>query len=208
VLPELSSGWEKASLIACPGCYPSSILFPLIPLARGGHLPERGIVINSLSGISGAGKKDSLYYSFAERVESALAYGIGGHRHLSEVEEQLEKASGKALTVQFTPHLVPMLRGIATTMVVPGLSDIDAVYAVWETAYNGRPCIRLLPSGKAPETRHVIGRNRVDISAHADERTGNLIITSVIDNLMKGAGGQAVQIMNLLFGWDESEGLR
>lgn len=208
VLPELSSGWESAQLIACPGCYPSSILYPLIPMAREGMLPSRGIVINSMSGISGAGKKENLYYSFAERVDSALAYGVGRHRHLSEVEEQLGLAAGSDVRVQFTPHLIPVLRGIATTIVVPGGLSADAVYDVWQRTYSGRPGVRILPTGTTPETRPVLGRNRVDFSAYADKRTGNLVVTSAIDNLMKGASSQAIQIMNIALGMDEFTGLK
>ncbi|MEX0323364.1 MAG: N-acetyl-gamma-glutamyl-phosphate reductase [Puniceicoccaceae bacterium] len=208
VIPEFTgSGWEAASLIACPGCYPTSILVPLLPLLAKGVVPGNGIVINSMSGVSGAGKKESNFYSYCERSESALAYGLGTHRHLSEIEEQLSAAAGKEITVQFTPHLIPLMRGIGTTIVLPSTASIDEVYAAWEEAYAGKQGIRILPSGKAPDTRNVTGRNRVDISAFVDERTGNLLITSAIDNLMKGASGQAVQIMNLKMGWPEFTGL-
>lgn len=208
VIPELAeAGWLTADLIACPGCYPTSVLVPLIPLAQAGLLPEKGIVINSLSGVSGAGKKEALFYSFCERSESALAYGIGRHRHLPEIEEQLGIAAGGGITVQFTPHLVPMMRGIATTTVIPGGIGADEVLSCWNKQYAGRPGIRILPEGTAPETRQVLGRNRVDLSVHADSRTGNLVLTSAIDNLMKGAGGQAVQILNLRLGWPEFDGL-
>jgi N-acetyl-gamma-glutamyl-phosphate reductase len=209
VLPELAApGWEKASLIACPGCYPTSVLMPLVPLLREGLINAgKGIVINSMSGVSGAGKKENLFYSYCERSESALAYGLGTHRHLSEIEEQLQAASGEAVTVQFTPHLVPMMRGIATTITIPGVVDIEKVYAVWEQIFAGERGIGILPSGKTPDTRNVTGRNRVDFSAFMDNRTGNLIITSAEDNLMKGASGQAVQIMNLRLGWDGFTGL-
>lgn len=209
VLPELASpGWEEASLIACPGCYPTSVLMPLIPLLREGVIhSKKGIVINSMSGVSGAGKKENLFYSYCERSESALAYGLGTHRHLSEIEEQLKEAASGAITVQFTPHLVPMMRGIATTITIPEAVDIEQVYAVWEQVFQGEKGVGILPSGKTPDTRNVTGRNRVDISAYMDKRTGNLIITSAEDNLMKGASGQAVQIMNLRLGWDAFTGL-
>lgn len=210
VLPEWDgeTAWKDASLIACPGCYPTSVLLPLLPLLKEGVIGSEGIVINSLSGVTGAGKKESLFYSYAERAESALAYGLGKHRHLAEMEEQAGIAVGGAVKVQFTPHLVPMMRGIATTMVIPSEASGDDVYRCWENHYGGRPGIRLLPAGKTPETRSVTGRNRVDISALADGRTGNLLITSAIDNLMKGASGQAVQIMNLRLGFPEQAGLR
>lgn len=208
VLPEFTpAGWENSPLIACPGCYPTSVLLPLLPLLRDGILSTEGIVINSMSGVSGAGKKESLFYSYCERSESAVAYGIGQHRHLSEIEEQLSAAAGKPVVVQFTPHLVPMMRGIASTIVIPSQSGVLDIYASWQRAYEGRPGVRILPSGKAPETRTVLGRNRVEFSAYADNRTGNLIITSAEDNLMKGASGQAVQIMNIKLGLPEFAGL-
>jgi N-acetyl-gamma-glutamyl-phosphate reductase len=208
VLPEFTDpGWKSADLIACPGCYPTSVLLPLLPLLKDGLLSGEGIVINSMSGVSGAGKKESLFYNFCERSESAVAYGMGQHRHLSEIEEQLGEVAGKAVTVQFTPHLVPMMRGIATTIVVPEKVTLIDLYASWQHAYEGKSGVRILPSGKAPETRNLLGRNRVDFSGYVDERTGNVVITSAEDNLMKGAGGQAVQIMNLKMGWPEFAGL-
>ncbi len=207
-LPEFPvRGWRKANLIACPGCYPTSILLPLLPLLKEKIINGDGIIINSMSGVSGAGKKESLFYSYCERSESAVAYGLGKHRHLSEIEEQLGMAARKAIQVQFTPHLVPMMRGIASTIVIPQAVDIGAVYGSWEKSYGSKPGVRVLPAGPPPETRNVLGRNRIDMSGFADGRTGNLIITSAIDNLMKGASGQAVQILNLRMGWPEFAGL-
>lgn len=209
VLPEFAKpGWKKASLIACPGCYPTSILLPLLPLVREKLLTGEGIIANSLSGVSGAGKKENLFYSFCERTDSVLAYGLGQHRHLSEIEEQLGMAARQAVQIQFTPHLVPMMRGIASTIVAPFEGSAEAIYASWEKAYGKKPGIRILPTGRTPDTRDVLGRNRIDFSGFVDERTGNLIITSAIDNLMKGASSQAVQIMNLRMGWPEFAGLK
>ena len=208
VLPELAGPeWREARLIACPGCYPTSVLVPLIPLFREGLLSGKGIVINALSGVSGAGKKEALFYSFCERSDSVMAYGLGRHRHLSEIEEQLSAAHGEAVVVQFTPHLVPMMRGIATTIVIPEAVDEDRVYTAWSKAYAEQPGVRLLPPATAPDTRNLIGRNRVDLSAYMDTRTGNLVLTSALDNLMKGASGQAVQILNLRMGWPAFAGL-
>ena len=208
VLPEVASpGWKKASLIASPGCYPTSILLPLLPLVREKVLSTENIVIHSMSGVSGAGKKEALFYSFCERSESVLPYGLGRHRHLAEIEEQLGMAARKAVLVQFTPHLVPMMRGIASTMVIPYGGSVSGIYASWEKAFGNKHGVNLLEAGQSPDTRNVIGRNRIELSAFKDERTGNLLITSVIDNLMKGAGGQAVQIMNLRLGWPEFAGL-
>jgi N-acetyl-gamma-glutamyl-phosphate reductase len=213
VIPELQTddAWKSAKLIACPGCYPTSIQVPLVPLLRAGLLkPEPGrLIINSYSGVSGAGKKADVAFLFSERDSSIKAYGIPGHRHIAEIEEQFGVAAGQPVVVQFNPHLAPMHRGIATTIVVPAPGvTVAQVEAVWQKAYAGRPFVTLLKSGEFPDTAHVANTNRVACSVVADPRTGNLIITSVIDNLLKGAGGQAVQNLNLMMGWDESEGLR
>jgi N-acetyl-gamma-glutamyl-phosphate reductase len=213
VVPELQldDTWKQAQLIACPGCYPTSIQVPLVPLLRAGLVkPEPGrLIINSYSGVSGAGKKADVGYLFCERDSSIKAYGIPGHRHIAEIEEQFGLAAGQPIVVQFNPHLAPMHRGIATTIVVPAAGVTAAqVEAVWQQAYAGRPFVSVLKSGDFPDTAHVANTNRVAMSVVADARTGNLIITSVIDNLLKGAGGQAVQALNLLMGWSESAGLR
>ena len=213
VIPELQTddSWKSAKLIACPGCYPTSIQVPMVPLLRAGLIkPEPGrLVINAYSGVSGAGKKGEVGLLFCERDGSMKAYGIPGHRHIAEIEEAFSAAVGSPVVVQFSPHLAPMHRGIATTIVVPAAGVTAAqVEACWQKAYAGRPFVVLLKSGDFPDTAHVAGSNRVACSVVADPRTGNLIITSVIDNLLKGAGGQAVQNLNLMMGWDEAEGLR
>ena len=210
VIPEIApENWQDAKLIACPGCYPTSILTPLVPLVRESVVSTEHIVINSYSGVSGAGKKVAADYLYCQRDESVKAYGLPKHRHLSEIEEQLGMAAGKNVVVQFNPHLAPMKRGIATTITVPALKPgIEALYEVWHKTYKGRPCVAILDTKIRPDTAHVVGANRVDISGVYDERTGNFVITSAIDNLLKGAGGQAVQLMNLWCGWEETAGLR
>ena len=211
VLPELTDPrWkQEAQLAAAPGCYPTSVLMPLAPLLKAGLVTAEHIVANSFSGVSGAGKKIDEQYLFVERAESAKAYGLTKHRHLAEIEEQLSVAAGKKIVVQFNPHLAPMRRGIATTITVPAARDatIEAVYAAWKQAYAGRPFVSILPAGETPDTAYVTGTNRVDISAVYDPRTGNFILTSALDNLVKGASGQAVQIMNLWLGFPENSGL-
>lgn len=209
LLPELAEpGSEKTQLIACPGCYPTSIITPLFPLLKDGIIGTEHIVANSLSGVSGAGKKASEDFIYCERNESAKAYGLPKHRHLSEIEEQLGKAGQGNVIIQFNPHLAPMSRGIASTITVPsGGSSIEALYVSWNKVYAKRPFVCVLPSGQTPDTKYVVGTNRVDISAVKDERTGNFVITSAEDNLMKGASGQAVQIMNLWLGLEETTGL-
>lgn len=207
-LPEWSPPQDMDSMLfACPGCYPSSILLPLLPLLGKGLIDETRLVINAVSGVSGAGKKADEFYSFCERENSVVAYGRAKHRHLAEIEQELSKAASRTLQVQFTPHLVPMPRGIHTTIVVPCTADLATVYQNWHQAYDGKPFIRILPEKQSPDTRHVVGTNRVDMAACLDVRTGNLIITSALDNLLKGASGQAVQIFNLIQGYRETEGL-
>jgi N-acetyl-gamma-glutamyl-phosphate reductase len=211
VLPEITPpSWKsEAKLVASPGCYPTSILVPLVPLLRAGVVTREHIVVNSYSGVSGAGRKAEEMYLFVERAESIKAYGLTKHRHLAEVEEQLAGNTGGRTIIQFNPHLAPMRRGIATTITVPASpgGTIDQVYAAWRGQYEGRPFVQILPSGETPDTAHVVGTNRIDMSAVHDARTGNFILTSVEDNLVKGASGQAVQIMNLWCGFDETAGL-
>ncbi len=210
VLPELTPpAWKsEVKLVAAPGCYPTSILLPLIPLVRDGIVSREHIVVNSFSGVSGAGKKAEEAYLFCERAESAKAYGLVKHRHLAEVEEQLAIRTGAPVVIQFNPHLAPMRRGIATTITVPAANpSIEALYASWKSTYADRPFVQILASGETPDTAYVVGTNRLDMSAVYDARTKNFVITSAEDNLVKGASGQAVQIMNLWLGFEEGAGL-
>ncbi len=211
VLPELTPpAWKtEARLVASPGCYPTSILIPLIPLLREGLVSRQHIVANSFSGVSGAGKKVEEFYLYTERAESAKAYGLVKHRHLAEIEEQLG-LGGAPLVIQFNPHLAPMRAGIATTITVPAAAGatVEGLYAAWRKAYEGRPFVQLLPAGETPDTGPTLGTNRIDISAVHDPRTGNFLLTSAEDNRIKGGSGQAVQIMNLWCGFDETAGLR
>jgi len=211
VLPEITpASWkEGAKIVASPGCYPTSILVPLVPLLRDGVVSRQHIVVNSLSGVSGAGRKVDEAYLYVERTESAKAYGLVKHRHLSEIEEQLELHTGAKTVIQFNPHLAPMRYGIATTITVPAApgASIESLYASWAKAYGSAPFIQVLPSGETPDTAHVVGTNRVDMSAVLDPRTGNFVITSAEDNLVKGTAGQAIQTMNLWYGFPETAGL-
>lgn len=209
VLPEWAApGWEKRDLLAAPGCYPTSVLLPLLPLLGSGLHRGQGIVANCLSGVSGAGKQASEDFSFCERAGSMRSYGLPKHRHLSEIEEQLSLARGADVAISFHPHLIPVRRGILSTISLP-LDDLSLpeVYRLWREAYEGRPFIRVLPTGQFPDTKWVVGTNCIDFSAVADERCGRLIITAAEDNLLKGASGQAVQIMNLRLGLPETTGL-
>jgi len=208
VIAELFPVSKNDRLIACAGCYPTSILTPLIPLLREDAIGRDHIVIDSYSGVSGAGKKADLAYSYCERNESAKAYGLPKHRHLSEIEEELSTAAGEKIVVQFNPHLAPMSRGISTTITLPAKGDgVEKIYEIWQKYYGAKPFVKILPSGVFPDTLHVAGTNRCDISAVYDPRTKNIIICSVLDNIVKGASGQAVQIMNMMYGFAETAGL-
>jgi N-acetyl-gamma-glutamyl-phosphate reductase len=212
VLPELTApSWKaEAKIVASPGCYPTSILVPLVPLLKDKVVTREHIVVNSLSGVSGAGRKVEETYLFVERSESAKAYGLVKHRHLAEIEEQLALHTGARTIIQFNPHLAPMRYGIATTITVPAApgATIESLYASWRKAYGSAPFVQILPSGETPDTASVTGTNRVDMSAVHDPRTGNFILTSAEDNLVKGTAGQAIQSMNLWYGFEETTGLR
>ncbi len=208
-LPEIcgDAALKSAGLLACPGCYPTSILIPLVPLLRRKLLDADSIVINSLSGVSGAGRKAEVPLLFAECNESLRAYGAPKHRHLSEIEQELSAAAGAKVTVSFTPHLVPVNRGMISTIVVKPAAGADAaaVQAAWAEEYAGRVFVRRVPH--LPDSKHVTGTNFIDIAVRADARTGRLLLFSAQDNLTKGAAGQAVQAFNISQGWDEATGL-
>lgn len=205
---------RQAALIASPGCYPTSILLPLIPLLRAGLIEPAGIIADSLSGVSGAGRKAELDYLFVECNESVRPYGLPKHRHLSEIEQELGLAAGAPVVMQFTPHLIPVNRGILTTLYVtptakdgaPGSRE-EAIGACYRQAYGEEPFVRLLEGKALPDTKNVVGTNVVEIAWRLDPRTGRLIVMSAEDNLVKGASGQAVQSLNLMCGWPETAGL-
>lgn len=209
-LPELYDlSWEKSKLIASPGCYPTSIIVPLAPLLRNDLLSCKDIVVNSMSGISGAGRNASEKLLYCERNENASAYGLPKHRHLSEIEEQLSHFADQPVILSFHPHLAPMNRGICTTISIPanGQTEISKIYEVWDHLYGECPFVHVLPTGCFPEVAQVVGTNRVDISAHYDVRTQRVVVCSSEDNLIKGAGGQAIQSMNVCEGFEETTGL-
>ncbi len=208
-LPEVcgAAAMKGAGLLACPGCYPTSILVPLVPLLRRKLIEPDSIVINSLSGVSGAGRKADVALLFAECNESLRAYGVPKHRHLSEIEQELSAAAGEKLMVSFTPHLIPVTRGMISTIVVKPAKGGDAksVEAAWREDYQGRPFVRIVPH--LPDSKHVTNTNFIDMAVREDARTGRLLLFSAIDNLGKGAAAQAVQAFNLSQGWDEATGL-
>jgi N-acetyl-gamma-glutamyl-phosphate reductase len=208
-LPEVYRAQIKtASLIASPGCYPTSILLPTVPLLKAGLVQPDGIIADSLSGVSGAGRKAELDYLFVECNESVRPYGIPKHRHLSEIEQELSLAAGTQVTIQFTPHLIPVNRGILTTLyLTPVKATLDQLTACYQAAYANEPFVRLLEGKALPDTKNVVGTNVIEIAWHLDPRTGRLIVMSAEDNLVKGASGQAVQSMNLMCGFPETAGL-
>jgi len=200
-----------ADLVASPGCYPTSILMPLIPLLREGIISADGIAVASLSGASGAGKKAEATLLFAEVHESLSAYGAPKHRHLSEIEQELSFAAGAKVTVSFVPHLMPITAGILTTIFCEGKGDLATlsarVSAVYEECYRDCPFVRVRGEGSFADTKHVVRTNFVDLGWVVDLRTGRLILSSAEDNLGKGAGSQAIQSFNLMFGLPETTGL-
>ena len=217
-LPEVYRDEIKASLlIASPGCYPTSILLPLIPLLKAGLIKTAGIIADSLSGVSGAGRKAEVDYLFCECNESVRPYGVPKHRHLSEIEEQLAFAAKTPMTIQFTPHLIPVNRGILTTLYLAPENHFSTaaemqalagkVSGVYAQAYAQEPFVRLLEGKALPDTKNVVGTNVCEIAWRLDPRTGRLIVMSAEDNLVKGASGQAVQSMNIRCGFPETAGL-
>ena len=200
---------SDAKLVACPGCYPTSILLPLLPLIREKIVNPASILVTSLSGVTGAGRKIEAQYLFAECDESMRPYGVPKHRHLSEIEEQLSVFAGEKITIQFTPHLVPLNRGIITTIYVDLTEKIDGgfINSIYEKAYGDEPFVRLLADELFPDTKNVAGTNFIDIAWRFDPRTDRLILMSSIDNLVKGASGQAIQCFNVMRGYRETEGL-
>ncbi|MCW9033485.1 MAG: N-acetyl-gamma-glutamyl-phosphate reductase [Rhodospirillales bacterium] len=210
-LAEINSEEIKAARIAAgPGCYPTSAQLPLIPLLRNGQISPEGIIIDSKSGVSGAGRAPKEGTLYAEVGEGIHAYGIASHRHCPEIEQGLGAAHGEAVMVNFTPHLMPMNRGILSTIYV-AMGEGKTADSLRETLvefYQDKSFVQVLPEGVSPATRHVRGSNYCHIGVFADRLKGRAIIVSVIDNLVKGAAGQAVQCMNLMLGFEEVEGLR
>ena len=208
---------KKATLIASPGCYPTSILLPTIPLLKAGLVKPTGIIADSLSGVSGAGRKAELDYLFVECNESVRPYGVPKHRHLSEIEQELSIAANAQVTIQFTPHLIPVNRGILTTLYMAPEKHFsteaemkalgEKISASYASAYGNEPFVRLLEGKAMPDTKNVVDTNVIEIAWRLDARTGRLIVMSAEDNLVKGASGQAVQSMNIVCGFPETAGL-
>ncbi len=200
---------RNATLVACPGCYPTSILIPLRPLIRRRAIDRRTILVTSMSGVTGAGRKVEADYLFSECNESVRPYGVPKHRHLAEIEQELSNLASERIVIQFTPHLVPVNRGIVTTIcaeIADAVISLDPAI-VFDGAYGQEPFVRLLGQERLPDTKNVAGTNFIDIAWRIDQRTHRIVIMSAIDNIVKGASGQAVQCMNLMLNLPETAGL-
>ena len=210
-LPEIRRARIKgAQLVANPGCYPTSIILGLAPLLKKGVIDPHSIIADSASGVSGAGRSAKVESLYCEVNEGFKAYGVGGaHRHTPEIEQELSLLAGTELKITFTPHLAPMDRGILSTMYATPTKGVttEKLVALYQGFYAGEPFVRVLPQGSLPSTAFVRGANFCDIAPLVDSRTGRVIVVSAIDNLVKGASGQAVQNMNIVCGFPETLGL-
>jgi N-acetyl-gamma-glutamyl-phosphate reductase len=210
-LPELyRQSIRESRLTANPGCYPTSVILALTPLLQNGLIDPDTLIIDSKSGTSGAGRSATVGTLFCEVTDGFKPYKVGGsHRHIPEIEQELSLAAGRPVTVSFTPHLLPVSRGILST-IYASLSEAGRaadLQSLYEERYRNEPFVRVLPAGMPPATQHVRGSNCCDIGLQKDPRTGRVIVMSAIDNIVKGASGQAVQNMNLMLGLEETTGL-
>lgn len=207
-LPELNrEKIRSAQLVANPGCYPTSVQLGFMPLIKAGVVDEGALIADVKSGVSGAGRKAETHTLFAEAGDNFKAYGVAGHRHLPEISQGLiEMSAGKKIGLTFVPHLVPMIRGIHATLYARLTKQAD-LQQLYEDCYANEPFVDVLPQGSHPETRSVRGSNHCRIAVHRPQNGDTVIILSVIDNLVKGAAGQAVQNMNIMFGFAETAGL-
>ncbi len=209
-LPELKRDEiMKTDLVANPGCYPTSIILGLAPLLKAGLVDAETIIADSKSGTSGAGRAALVGSLYCEVADGFKAYKVAEHRHTPEIEQEISGMAGKKVVISFTPHLVPMSRGILSTVYAGLVEGVNAarVADTYADYYRDEKFVRLCPTGAFPATQYVRGSNFCDIGFKVDQRTGRIVIVSAIDNLVKGASGQAVQNMNLMCGFDEAEGL-
>ncbi len=206
-LPELNrSVIQNARVVANPGCYPTAVQLGFLPLLEAGVIDTQFLIADAKSGVSGAGRKAEVSSLFSEVADSFKAYGVGGHRHLPEIKQGLEQFAGSPVNLTFTPHLTPMIRGIHASLYARLTKEVD-VQALFEARYKNEAFVDVMPAGSCPETRSVRGSNVCRIAVHRPQGGDIVVILSVIDNLVKGAAGQAVQNMNVLFGLPETSGL-
>lgn len=208
-LPELNRAQiRSARIVANPGCYPTAVQLGFIPLIEAGVIDPAGLIADAKSGVSGAGRKAEVHTLFAEASDNFKAYGVPGHRHLPEIRQGLSKVAGSEVGLTFVPHLTPLIRGIHATLYGCLRKDKDCdLQALFEERYANERFVDVLPAGSHPETRSVRSSNTCRIAVHRPQGGDRVVVLSVIDNLVKGAAGQAVQNMNLMFGFDESCGL-
>jgi len=209
-LPELYRGAiSTARLVANPGCYPTATILGLAPLLAAGSVDAETIIVDAKSGVSGAGRGLNLGSLFCEANEGLKAYKVGEHRHTPEMEQEFSRLAGRPLTISFTPHLVPLSRGMLATIYarLAGNSSEERLFGLYREFYADKPFVRVCPAGVFPSSIGVRGSNYCDIGLKLDGRTGRVVVTSVIDNLVKGASGQAVQNMNIMCGFPERAGL-
>jgi len=208
-LPEVNrEAIKTARLIACPGCYPTSVQLGFLPLIENDLIDSDHLIADVKSGVSGAGRKAELATLMSECGESFKAYAVGGHRHLPEISQGLKAAAGKAVGLTFVPHLTPMIRGIHATLYGQLKTSVDDLQSLYEQRYRDELFVDVLPSGSHPDTRNVRGSNNCQIALYRPQGGRTVVVLSVIDNLVKGAAGQAVQNMNLMFGFNEETGLK
>jgi len=208
-LPEINrDAIRQANLVACPGCYPTAVQLGFLPLIEHCLIDTQHLIADVKSGVSGAGRKAELAMLMSETGESFKAYGVAGHRHLPEISQGLSQMAGESVKLTFVPHLTPMIRGIHATLY--GQLSIDAgdVQSLYENYYKNEYFVDVLPAGSHPDTRNVRGSNRCQIAIHQPQGQQTIVVLSVIDNLVKGASGQAVQVMNLMFNIEETMGLK
>lgn len=208
-LPEVHRATIQSSrLVACPGCYPTAVQLGFLPLLENGLINSDQLIADVKSGVSGAGRKAELATLMSETGESFKAYAASGHRHLPEIRQGLTQIAQHPIDLTFVPHLTPMIRGIHATLYAQYLGNPEQIQALYEQRYANEPFVDVLPPGSHPDTRNVRGSNRCQIAIHQPQSSKTIVVLSVIDNLVKGAAGQAVQNMNLLFGFPEDLGLK
>ena len=208
-LPEVNrKAIKTARLIACPGCYPTSVQLGFLPLLEHGLIDPAYLIADVKSGVSGAGRKAELATLMSECGESFKAYAVSGHRHLPEIVQGLQTATGLSVGLTFVPHLTPMIRGIHATLYGHLNQDAGDLQAIYEERYSREAFVDVLPQGVHADTRNVRGSNNCQIAVHRPQGEQTVVVLSVIDNLVKGAAGQAVQNMNLMFGFSEDSGLK
>lgn len=207
-LPEINrEAIKQTNLLACPGCYPTAVQLGFLPLIENNLIDFSHLIADVKSGVSGAGRKAQVSALMSETGESFKAYAVNGHRHLPEITQGLEEVVKQSIGLTFVPHLTPMIRGIHATLYGHIMADDADVQALFEQRYQNEAFVDVLPQGAHPDTRNVRGSNNCQIAIHQPQGSNTIVVLSVIDNLVKGAAGQAVQNMNLMFGLDEKQGL-